>query len=429
MQEHKSAVHPAHEFMEEVASQTLSMEDVKKGFPALWAHLQECEECAAAFAELIRLAREEGHREGHSEESEIRRAVMTMAVAGVLAIVILAGGFLLWQRQTEEATVNRIYTQMSPAVANIQVQSAGVTGSGVVFDKNGYILTNYHVIRDAQNDQDIVVQLPNLGQVSSDVVGYDIATDLAVLKIDAPPGRLTVAEFGNSAAVEVGDLAVAIGNPFGLSRSLTVGRISAVERRFMSNDMYAPDVEGVLQTDAAINPGNSGGPLFNAGGQVIGINTRIESPSGGSVGLGFATPSNIALKVAQEIMTYGYVRRPFLGAGGRPIDSALAQDLNLSVDQGLLVQEIHPESPAAKIGLDAGDGSTQTRYGEVQKGADVILSVNGQPVSNQSQLNRLIAQYNIGDTVQLTILRDGKEQTVNTTLTERPMKPMDGGGT
>lgn len=413
--------HPTHEFLEEVVSKVLTTDEVRKGFPALWAHLQECDECAAAFAELMRLAREEGHREGHVEESETRRAIVMTATASILAIVILAGGFLLWQRQSEEAIVNRIYVTMSPAVANIQVTSAGVTGSGVVFDKNGHVLTNYHVIREAQNDQDIVVQLPGLGQVATRLVGYDIATDLAVLKVDAPPDRLTVASFGDSTTVQVGDLAIAIGNPFGLSHSLTVGHISAVERRFMSNDMYAPDVEGVLQTDAAINPGNSGGPLFNANGQVIGITTRIESPSGGSVGLGFATPSNIALQVAQEIIAHGYVRRPFLGAGGRTVDAALAQDLNLPVDRGLLVQEIYPGSPAEQIGLRAGKDPIPTTHGPVQQGADIILAVNGEPVNNQSDLNRLIAEREIGETIQLTILRDGKEQTLSATLTERPL--------
>ncbi|MFQ5854960.1 MAG: S1C family serine protease [Anaerolineae bacterium] len=426
MQKHESAVHPAYEFMEEVASKALTMEEVGNGFPALWAHLQECEDCLAAFTALLRLAHEEGHREGHSEESETRRVVVMTAVAAVLAIAILAGGFLLWQRQTEEAAVNRVYERMSPTVANIQVKSAGVTGSGVVFDKNGYVITNYHVVDKAQNDKDIVVQLPGVNQVPSGLIGFDLATDLAVLKVDVPPDRLVVANFGNSDLVEVGDLAIAIGNPFGLSYSLTVGHISAVARRFMSNDMYAPDVAGVLQTDAAINPGNSGGPLFNSSGQVIGINTRIESPSGGSVGLGFAIPSNTALVVAREIISQGYVRHPFLGAGGRPIDATLAQDLGLPVDYGLLVQEIHPNSPAAKVGLTAGDGPVQTTYGEVKTGADIILAIDGEVVRNQLDLNERVAQHELGDRVKLDILRDGQRITLEATLTERPQDPTGG---
>jgi S1-C subfamily serine protease len=402
--------------MQEIASKAISTEQVINGFPALWAHLQECEECLAAFTELMRLA----HQEGHSEESETRRAVVMTALASILAIFILVGGFLLWQNQTEETIVNRVYSATSPAVANIQVTSAGVTGSGVVLDTNGHLLTNYHVINQAQNNADIAVQLPGLDPVSAELVGYDIATDLAVLELNAPPERLTAAQFGDSDDVRVGDLAIAIGNPFGLSQSVTVGHISALQRRLMSNDMYAPDVDGVLQTDAAINPGNSGGPLFNARGQVIGINTRIESPSGGSVGLGFAVPSDTALAVAREIIAQGYVRRPFLGAGGRPIDATLARDLSLSVDHGLLVQEVHPDSPAEKAGLLAGAGAIRTTRGEVKTGADVILSIDGQPVRNQSDLNQLVAQHELGDTIKVDILRNGERLTLAATLTERP---------
>lgn len=422
MHEHTSDVHPTHDLIEEVAAEALTLEEIQRGFPALWAHLQECEECYAAFTALLRLAHETGHKEGHSEESETRRAVVQMAVAAVLAITILAGGFLLWQRQTEEASVNRVYETMSPAVAHIEVRSAGVTGSGVVFDDRGFVLTNYHVVEEAQNDEDIVVHLPGLLEVPSTLVGYDIATDLAVLKVDAPAGQLTVADFGNSDGVTVGDLAIAIGNPYGLSHTLTVGHISAVQRRLMSNDMYAPDVDGVLQTDAAINPGNSGGPLFNSAGQVVGINTRIESPSGGSVGLGFAIPSNTALQVAREIIEKGYVQRPFLGAGGRPLNATLARDLGLPVDRGLLVEEIHPGSPAEKAGLRLGGELVQTAQGRVPSGADVILSLDGQSVNTQSDLNLLVVEHRLGDTVRLDVLRDGRRITLEATLTERPLE-------
>lgn len=424
MQEHTSATHPTHDFMAEVAEKALTMEEVRKGFPALWVHLQECSECFEAFQELLRLAHEAGHREGHAEETETRQAVVMTAIAAVVAIALLAGGALLWQRETAEAAVNRVYQAVSPAVANIRVPSAGVTGSGVIFDRDGYVLTNFHVIRDAQSNDDIVVQLAGLNEVSVQVVGYDIATDLAVLKLNEPPDRLAVAEFGDSNAVTVGELAIVIGNPFGLSRSLTVGHISAVQRRFLSNDMYAPDVKGVLQTDAAINPGNSGGPLLNANGQVIGINTRIESPSGGSVGLGFATPSNTALRVAREIIEHGYVRRPFLGVGGQAVNDALARDLGLSVNQGLLVQETHDGSPAAKLGLRTSVETGGATSSGTKKEVDVIVSVNGQPVRSQSDLNQLIAEQEIGDTVKLEVLRGSERITLETALSERPPDPM-----
>lgn len=424
MEQHTPAAHPTEDFMEEVAAKALTMREVRRGFPALRAHLQECPECNSAVQELLQLAHEAGHREGHVEETEIRHTVVMTALAAIMAVALLAGGALFWQRQTADAAVARVYQAVSPAVANIQVTSAGVTGSGVVFDQDGYLLTNYHVVRDAQSDEDIVVELPGLDMVPSELVGLDIATDLAVLKLNVPLERLTVAEFGNSEAAAVGDLAIVIGNPFGLSRSLTVGRISAVQRRFMSNDMYAPDIKGVLQTDAAINPGNSGGPLLNARGQVIGINTRIESPSGGSVGLGFATPSNIALDVAREIIAHGYVRRPFLGAGGRAIDDALARELELPVGEGLLVEEIHGGSPADEAGLVTGVEAVQTTYGEVKKDADIILAVEGQPVRRQSDLNQLIAEQEIGDTITLEVLRDGERVALETPLSERPSEPV-----
>lgn len=301
-QQRQTNDHPDWGFLQEVASDAATLDDVREGFPALWTHLQECEECAAAFAELMKLQHEQGHREGHAEEAETRRLVGVVTISAMLVIMLLVGGLLLWQQQSGEAAVNRVYAQVAPAVANIQVQSAGVKGSGFVFDKNGYLLTNYHVIRKAQNDEDIIVQLPGLDRVPSELVGSDTAFDLAVLKVDVSPDRLTAVSFGNSDAVQVGDVAIAIGNPFGLGHSLTVGHISAVRRRLLSNDPDAPPIEDVLQTDASINPGNSGGPLFNASGEVIGVTTRIESPTRGSVGLGFAIPSSTAQRVARDII-------------------------------------------------------------------------------------------------------------------------------
>jgi len=198
--------------------------------------------------------------------------------------------------------ISHVYAESSPAVVIVRVDSTGTTGSGVVFDRRGYVLTSYHVIAEAEDDQDLVVQLLGLDEVSARIIGVDSATDLAVLQVDVSPGRLTVASFGDSDTVRVGDRAMAIGSPFGLAYSLTVGYISAVGRHLLNDDPTAPDVEQVLQTDAALNPGNSGGPLLNDRGQVIGINTRLQSPSGGSVGLGFAVPSNTAIRVARGLV-------------------------------------------------------------------------------------------------------------------------------
>lgn len=413
--------HPSSILVQEVVDQAATLDQIKRGFPALWVHLEECDECRGAFTELMGLAYERGRERKQAEESETQRSVILLAAGSILAILLLAGGALLWQQMGGDAAVNRIYEAMSPAVANIQVSSAGVTGSGVVFDERGYILTNYHVIREAESNQDLAIMLLGLGDIRSQLVGYDVPTDLAVLQVmDVPPSRLTVAEFGDSTSVEVGDLAIAIGNPFGLSRSLTVGHISAIGRKLMSNDPYAPDVDDVLQTDAAINPGNSGGPLFNREGKVIGINTRIESPLAGSVGVGFAISSRTALQIAGQIIERGHVRRPFLGIAGRPVDGELSQVLNLPVDYGLLIREIHPESPAAQMGLDAGFVNVDTQWGRFQKDADMILALNGQIVRTQDELNRQIARHQVGERIQMEVLQDGQRLTLDITLTERP---------
>lgn len=392
---------------------------VQDGFALSWTAGQQREK-SAALVRLMQLAREEGYRAGQAEEATTRRLVLLTALAGFLAVTILAAGFLVWQGQTGDAAISLVYERIGPAVANIQVESAGVTGSGVVFDRAGYVLTNYHVIKGAQNDQDIVVQLPGLGQVPSTLVGFDVATDLAVLRVDVSPERLAVANFGDSTRMQVGDLAIAIGSPFGLSHSLTVGHISAVNRQLLSDDPYAPDVEGVLQTDAAINPGNSGGPLLNVSGQVIGINTRIESPSAGSVGIGFAIPGSTAFRVARALVLQGYIQHPFLGVSGRPIDAALTRRLHLPVGHGLLVEDVQPDSPAAQMGLRAGGQPARIAYGVQRSGGDIILSLDGQPVRSQSDLNRLVARHAVGDRVKLDVVRNGRRITVEAQLSERP---------
>jgi len=418
LQEYPLNIHPAQGLLDQVANRILNESQARAGVAPSWAAEQR--ENPATIARMVQLAHEEGYRAGQAEEATTRRLVLLTALAGILAVTILAAGFLVWQGQTGDAAIGLVYERVSPAVANIQVKSAGVTGSGVVFDRAGYVLTNYHVIKGAQNDQDIVVQLPGLGNVPSTVVGYDMATDLAVLRVDVPPEHLTVVSFGDSARMRVGDLAIAIGNPFGLSHSLTVGHISAVNRKLISDDPYAPDVEGVLQTDAAINPGNSGGPLLNVGGQVIGINTRIESPSSGSVGIGFAIPSNTILQVASALVRQGHVRRPFLGVNGRPVDAGAVEDFGLSVDHGVLVEEIQADSPADQAGLRAIGRRARVANSVTDRTGDVILSLDGESVHNPSELNRLIARHAIGDRVTLDIVRDGRRITVETWLAERP---------
>lgn len=271
------------------------------GLSALQAHLHECVECALAVEGLVQRARRAGYRQGGATGMERRSIIAAIAVLSLAVVAFLVANLTPWHWQPDR-DISRVYAESSLAVVNLRVDSTGTAGSGVVFDRRGYVLTSYHVIAEARDDQDLMVQLLGLNEVSARTIGVDSATDLAVLQVDVSPGRLTVASFGDSDTVRVGDRAMAIGSPFGLAYSLTVGYISAVGRRLLSDDPTAPDVEQVLQTDAALNPGNSGGPLLNNRGQVIGINTRIQSPSGGSVGLGFAVPSNTAIRVARGLV-------------------------------------------------------------------------------------------------------------------------------
>lgn len=414
LHKHQLNAQPAHNLVSDAPVQVICMKQVRDSLGAPRAALGKGEESPALFPYLVQLAQPERHREEYATQTDVQQTIFLSALASFLMITIFLSGLMLWRLQTEHAAISIIYARLSPAVANIQVTSAGVTGSGVVFDKQGHVLTSYHVIRDAQSDRDIAVQLPGLGQVPARLIGWDLATDLAVLKVDAPPKRLTVAPFGDSDNVQVGDLAVALGNPYGLSHSLSVGYISAVGRRLASSDPYAPDVAGVLQTDAAINPGNSGGPLFNANGRVIGLNTRIESPSGGSVGIGFAIPSRTALQVARELMAHGYVRRPFLGVAGRPTDASQGQE------HGLVIQGVYPGSPAARIGLRAGARLVRLSGEPGGTTPDVVLAIDGQPVRNQSGLNHLVAQHAIGDRITLEVLRDNRHVMFEADLSEYP---------
>ncbi|MFQ5596209.1 MAG: S1C family serine protease [Anaerolineae bacterium] len=306
---HQSAVPLTGEVIEAFAGQPISAREPGAVFLEFMSIVYRSSETSAAFSQLMQLARLAGRQERRAQQSRAYRAATVILVAGILAITLIFGGFFAAPYRTEQAAINDVYQRMSPAVADIRVESAGVAGSGVVFDRDGHILTSYHVVEKAQRDQDIIVQLPGLGQARAELIGYDKATDLAVLKVDAPTAQLTAASFSQVNEVRIGDLAIAIGSPYGLSNSLTVGHISAVERRLSIGDRNTVAIEGVIQADAAVNPGNSGGPLFNASGQVVGINTRIESPSGGSVGIGFAIPSSIAQQVARDIIDQGYAER------------------------------------------------------------------------------------------------------------------------
>jgi Do/DeqQ family serine protease len=267
-------------------------------------------------------------------------------------------------------------------------------GSGLIIDKRGLILTNNHVVKDAD---EITVKFANKQEAKGKVVGTDPKTDLAVIRVSAKED-LPVATLGNSDTLHVGEWAIAIGNPFGLDHTLTVGVISATGRSEVGIAAY----ENFIQTDASINPGNSGGPLLNVRGEVIGINTAIVASG---QGIGFAIPVNMARKVMEDLVKKGKVTRGWLGIGIQPLSPELAKSFGVGADEGVLVNQVMPKSPAEAAGLKIGD---------------VILSVDGKPIQDTRQLQRLIGETEIGRTIEVVVLREKAKRTLKIQIGELP---------
>jgi serine protease Do len=360
-----------------------------------------------------------------------------------------------------EGALENIYTQVNPSVVSIQVTQKEVApampqfpgspfffepqtpqggqpgpqefyshgaGSGFVWDKQGHIVTNNHVVDGADK---ITVTFADETSASAEVVGTDPDSDLAVLKIDLPAAQLKPVEVGDSTQVKVGQLAVAIGNPFGLENTMTVGFVSALERLLpvTSSAEEAMSAQGpnytipdIIQTDAPINPGNSGGVLVNDQGQVIGVTAAIESPVRASAGVGFAIPSAIVQKVVPALIKDGHYQHSWLGLSGTSLSPELAKAMNLKADQhGALVVDVTPGSPADKAGLRGSDRQVKIEDQEVRVGGDVIVAIDGQPVKNFDDLVAyLVRATEVNQTVKLTVLRQGKEETIKATLAARP---------
>jgi S1-C subfamily serine protease len=289
------------------------------------------------------------------------------------------------------------------------------SGSGSVIDSNGFILTNNHVIKDAQK---LEVTLADTSRWPAKLVGADLDSDLAVIKIDAPASKLKPLPWSDSQKLQVGQKVLAIGNPFGLGLTLTTGIISSLGRNIRSE--VGTTIEDVIQTDAAINPGNSGGPLLNSEGEMIGINTAIISPTGGSIGIGFAIPVNTAKRIVPQLISKGYVSYPFVGATVQPLFPQIAKSLNLSVEKGAMIVEVTPGGPADKAGLKGGTRQVQVGNILVTVGGDVITHVDQKEVKDAEDLIKTVREKNTGDTVVLRILRNGKTQEARLTLQERP---------
>ncbi|HEY5333597.1 MAG TPA: trypsin-like peptidase domain-containing protein, partial [Solirubrobacterales bacterium] len=301
-------------------------------------------------------------------------------------------------------------------------QSGGTaTGSGIVLDDQGHILTNNHVIEGASKIQ---VKLgASEHEYTAEVVGTDPASDLALLKVEAPTSELTPLKLGDSGKMEVGDPVVAIGNPFGLDRTVTSGIVSALQRQIQAPDGFS--IDNVIQTDAAINPGNSGGPLINGAGEVIGINSQIEtggSGSNGNVGIGFAIPINTAKEVIHELETKGSVEHAYLGIEGGTITPELAKAVNLPVEKGVLIQSVEKGGPAEKAGIEGGTTQATIAGAEITLGGDIITEAEGKKIDGMEEIIELVNGKKPGEEVTLKLLRDGKEKTATVTLGTRPAK-------
>jgi S1-C subfamily serine protease len=338
-------------------------------------------------------------------------------------------------------SINEIYQQSAPGV--VQVTSTAVVetepdpffgnpfspgsqtqrllGSGFVIDKDGHIITNFHVVEDAQS---VEVSFSNRETMRARILGVDPSTDIAVLKVDARSRALTPLKLGDSDGVKVGDAVVAIGNPFGLERSITAGIVSALQREIRAPNLYA--IDHVIQTDAPINRGNSGGPLLNAQGQVIGVNAAIETGTTGeqgNVGIGFAIPIDTVKDVAAQLIKDGKVEHAFLGVGINPINARIARLFRLPVRRGLLVERVEPGSGADEAGLKGGTAEVVYAGKSWQLGGDVIVRADGVRVDTDDRLRDVISGKRPGDTIELEIYRGEKQMTLKVKLGRQPSSP------
>ncbi len=348
------------------------------------------------------------------------------AVATLVIMFVLIGHTIGTAKTEDEENNIAIYGRVGPGVVNITsttverdfflnpVPREGA-GSGSIIDTEGHILTNHHVIRDSSK---LEVTLSDGSKWPAKLVGADPDNDLAVIKIDAPEERLTVIPLGDSSDLQVGQKVLAIGNPFGLGQTLTTGIISSLGRSIRSQGGIL--IEDIIQTDASINPGNSGGPLLDSKGKIIGINTAIISPTGTSVGIGFAIPVNTVRRFLPELIAKGRVSYPWIGATVYPLIPEFAKALGLKVERGAVIAEVVRGGPADQAGLRGGTRQVLVGNSRILVGGDVIVEIAGKKVSSSDDLIRSIRDQRPGDQVSLRILREGKFQSVDVTLAEKP---------
>ena len=386
------------------------------------------------------------------------------ALAGLLAAALLGGGIALGGvaafgklgnkttiireevasrssapaafQQGKQRSINEIYRASAPAVVHIETttrvkqpadpffgnpfgtsQTQRALGSGFVIDKAGHIVTNYHVVQGASLIQ---VSFSNNERFKAKVVGVDPSTDVAVLKVNVKSRALKTLTLGNSDNVRVGDQVIAIGNPFGLDRSVTAGIVSAVQRRIEAPNNLS--IAHVIQTDAALNHGNSGGPLLNAQGEVIGVNAQIETggQTQGNVGIGFAIPINTVKAVVAELIKHGKVQHAFLGIEGKTLQPNIARLFHLPVTSGVLIASVRPNTGAAKAGLKAATNQITVEGESWPAGGDVIVKADGQPVPTIERLIDFISTKKPGDKIGLEVIRGTSRVHLSVTLGRQP---------
>jgi S1-C subfamily serine protease len=348
----------------------------------------------------------------------------------LMMVILLIG---LWSNQgfsvTEDEKNNiAVYEKAADGVVNVTSTAVQMdfffnvfptqgSGSGAIFDTKGHILTNHHVVANAQK---LEVTLADESKWPAKLIGSDPDNDLAVIKIEAPREKLKVIPMGDSKNLRIGQKVLAIGNPFGLERTLTTGVISSLGRTIRSEGGFL--IEDIIQTDAAINPGNSGGPLLNSQGEMIGINSAIISPSGGSVGIGFSIPVNTATRIIPELISKGYVAYPWIGAAVQSLIPEIAKYLKIKVERGAMIAEVVKGGPADKAGLRGGDQRVQVGNMIATVGGDIVVKADQHDVKTHDELIRYVREKKPGEGVLLKVLRKGNFIDVKLTLGERPRR-------
>ena len=369
----------------------------------------------------------------HTTDSSFSTPIYQPINRGALAVPTAVSEDLIAEADAEELLLVNIYQRVSPAVVNIEIsidhgEGLGLvdvaSGSGFVIDPTGYIVTNNHVIQDAA---EVRVTLADGTVLLANVVGADPYSDIAVLHVTPPAGyELVAVELGNSDNLLVGQRVIAIGNPFGLSGTMTVGIVSAVGRTLPATggtvDTRSFSNPLIIQTDAAINPGNSGGPLLDSHGRVVGVNTAIRTTTGTGQGVGFAVPVNTVSRVAPQLIATGTVDYPYMGisSNSQVSLSELATEYDLPTQEGVLIAKVFDGTAAAEAGLQGGDQAVQFRGFDVELGGDIIVAINSVPIASFDELiGYLVSNTSVGDTVTVTYIRDGEVQETSLVLGSR----------